>query len=633
MKRKVNTKRLTGVVLLLSAIVLPSVLHANDIKPAKEDVKGPKKEYSPYVNDHYPQNVYFGDTHLHTSWSTDAGMAGASVGPDDAYKVSRGDTITSHLGWKVKLVRPLDFVVVADHAENLGLADFIRRSDPVLLANKTGKRWHDMVKDGKGYDVFIEWLQAANNDKIADPKMVQAVWSKVVKNADKYYQPGVFTTFHGFEWTSHPDGNNMHRVVIFRDGGDKTSKVMPYSQFDSVDAEDLWNYMAGYEKLTGGSVLAIPHNGNLSNGLMFDESKTYSGKPLTRQYVETRAEFEPMYEVSQMKGDAEAHPLLSPDDEFADFETMDAGNLSGFVAKTPEMLPREYARAALKAGLKLEENFGVNPYKFGMVGSTDAHTGIPTTREENNWSKAHIAEPSADRYKHALVQGAKPELSIMVEDVGAAGLAAVWARENTRESIWDAMKRKEVYATTGTRLKVRVFGGWDFASDEVHRPDFARQGYKRGVPMGGDLTEAPSGKAPSFMVRALRDADGANIDRVQVIKGWLDGDETHERIYDIAVSGDRKIDAKGRCKTPVGNTVDIPDASYTNTIGAPMLAAHWTDPDFDPKQRAFYYVRVIEIPTPRWTAYDAKFFKLKMPKNTKMQLQDRAYTSPIWYTP
>ena len=338
--------------------------------------------------------------------------------------------------------------------------------------------------------------------------------------------------------------------------------------------------------------------------------------------------------MTQQKGDGEAHPLLSPDDEFADFETIDAGNLNGKVAKTPDMLPKEYARAALKVGLRLEEKLGANPFKFGMVGSTDNHTALPTSREENNFSKASFVEPSADRAEHALVKGETPELSIMEADVGASGLAAVWARENTRESIWDAMARKEVYATTGTRLLVRVFGGWDFKPDEVHRPDFARQGYARGVPMGGDLSNAPKGKAPSFMIRALRDPDGANLDRVQVIKGWLDNHgELHERIYDVVVSDDRKIGADGRCKTPVGNTVDVEDASYTNTIGDPLLVAYWVDPDFDPEERAFYYIRVIEIPTPRWTAYDAKFFNVKMPKGTKMQLQDRAYPSPIWYTP
>ncbi len=297
------------------------------------------------------------------------------------------------------------------------------------------------------------------------------------------------------------------------------------------------------------------------------------------------------------------------------------------------MLPAEYGRSALKEGLRFENKLGINPYKFGLIGSTDAHTAIPATREENNFSKAHFVEPSADRTKHFLVKGVKPELSIMVKDLGASGLAAVWARENTREAIWDSMARKEVYATTGTRLKVRVFGGWDFEDDEVHRPDFAKQGYARGVPMGGDLTNAPKGVAPSFMIRALRDADGANLDRVQVIKGWLDENgRTHERIYDVAVSGDRKIGKDGRARTPVGSTINLEKPDYTNTIGAPFLAAHWIDPDFDAKQRAFYYVRVIEIPTPRWTAYDAMRFDINMPKEVTLTIQDRAYTSPIWYT-
>jgi len=403
--------------------------------------------------------------------------------------------------------------------------------------------------------------------------------------------------------------------------------------YDSVDPEDLWDYLSAYEKNTGGQVLAIPHNGNLSNGLMFD-TETYSGKRLTRDYAETRIRFEPLYEVTQMKGDAEAHQLLSPDDEFADFENLDAGNISGKVAKTPEMLPKEYGRSALMEGLRLEEKLGVNPFKFGMIGSTDAHTGIPSSREENNFSKAHFVEPSADRAEHALIQGAVPELSVMVRDVGASGLAAVWARENTREAIWDAMARKEVYATTGTRLKVRVFAGWDFEADEVQRPDFARTGYARGVPMGGDLSSAPDGKAPAFMIRALRDADGANLDRMQIIKGWLDSrGEVHERIYDVVVSDGRSIGDDGRAREPVGSTIDLPNASYTNTIGDPVMAGHWVDPDFDPSLRAFYYVRVIEIPTPRWTAYDAKFFDTDMPEGTKMTVQDRAYTSPIWYTP
>jgi hypothetical protein len=627
-------KKLKHLIILIGITLLTiPLIYAQDIHPPKEDVNAPKREYSPYVNDHYPQNVYFGDTHLHTSWSTDAGLVGATLGPDEAYRVSQGEEVTSYSGFKFKLIRPLDFIVVADHAENLGLSDFIRRSDPILLANETGKRWHDMSKAGDGYDAFLEWARSDKDDLIDDPRMVQSVWGKVVENADKYYQPGVFTTFTGFEWTSMADGNNLHRVVIFRDGSERTGQILPYDAYMSVDPEGLWDYMKRYEDKTGGQVLAIPHNGNLSNGLMFDIEKL-SGEPLTKEYAEMRIRYEPLYEVTQMKGDAEAHPLLSPDDQFADFENLDVANITGTAAKTPEMLPKEYARSALKEGLRLGKKLGTNPYKFGMIGSTDAHNAIPSTREENNFFKAHFVEPSADRYKHFLIEGEVPELSILVKDLGASGLAAVWAHENTRKSIWDAMMRKETYATTGTRLKVRVFGGWNFEADEVQRPDFAREGYDRGVPMGGDLTDAPHGKSPTMMIRAMRDADGANLDRVQIIKGWLDSNgELHERIYDVAVSDGRTIDEDGRCKTPVGSTVDVDDASYTNNIGDAVLTGYWVDPDFDSKELAFYYVRVIEIPTPRWTAYDAKFFDIEMPESTIMELQDRAYTSPIWYTP
>ena len=434
---------------------------AQDVHPARENVPAPKAEYSPYVGDHFPNRVLFGDTHLHTAMSTDAGMVGAIVTPEDAYRLSRGEEITSNTGWRVKLIRPLDFVVIADHAENLGLADFIARSDPLLLANETGKKWHDMVKAGNGYDAFLEWAFGGQVDKIKDPKMQASAWSRMIKAAEQYNQPGTFTALIGFEWSAHLDGNNLHRNVIFREGADHAGQVVPFSAYDSPNPEDLWDYMAAYEANTGGRVLAIPHNGNLSNGLMFD-AETFEGKRLTEDWAQKRMRFERLIEVTQMKGDGEAHPILSPDDEFADFETLDKGNVSGSAPKTEDMLPKEYAREALKRGLALEKELGTNPYKFGMVGSTDAHTGIPTTREENNFSKAAFVEPSGTRWEHFLVQGKVPELSIMVADLGAGGLAAVWARENTRESLWDAMARKEVYATTGTRMRVRVFAGWDF---------------------------------------------------------------------------------------------------------------------------------------------------------------------------
>jgi hypothetical protein len=421
--------------------------------------------------------------------------------------------------------------------------------------------------------------------------------------------------------------------VIFGDGADKTSRTLPYSTFDSDDPEDLWKYLESYEATTGGRAIAVPHNGNLSNGLMFTKTD-FSGRPMTRAYAEKRLRWEPIREMSQVKGDEETHPFLSPEDEFADYENWDVSNLDGSAKKTEDMLQYEYARSALRIGLELGAEIGANPYKFGMSAATDSHTGLATSREENYFGKYQHTEPSAERQGREVIPAADPSLRIMTSQEVASGLAAVWARENTRTAILDAMKRKEVYATTGTRIRVRVFAGWDFEADEVSRPDFVDQGYRRGVPMGGDLRPAPGGAAPRFMIRALRDPDGANLDRVQVIKGWLDSDgETHERIYDVAVSDGREIGSDGRSREPVGNTVHIPTATFTNTIGQAVMTAHWEDPDFDSNESAFYYVRVLEIPTPRWTTYDAAFFGIDLPDTVPATIQDRAYTSPIWYTP
>jgi hypothetical protein len=392
--------------------------------------------------------------------------------------------------------------------------------------------------------------------------------------------------------------------------------------------------MEAYEQKTGGRMLAIPHNGNLSNGLMFAVTRL-NGKKLDRAYAQNRMRWEPLYEVTQIKGDGEAHPFLSPDDEFADYEIWDKGDLTGQVPKKNEMLQYEYARAGLKLGLQLENQLGINPFKFGLVGSTDSHTGLSTTAEDNFFGKHSGVEPGPHRWEHVVIQSPiDPKLSIYGWEQAASGLAAVWARSNTREALFDAMQRKEVYATTGTRMVVRVFGGWDFKAEEVTRPDFAEQGYDRGVPMGGDLKAAPAGKSPTLMIRAMRDPDGANLDRIQVIKAWLDtAGNQREKVYDVAVSDGRKIEVDGRCKTPVGSTVDVVNASFSNTIGDAVLGGYWKDPAFNAKERAFYYVRVIEIPSPRWTAYEAKRFNVKMPAHVPMTTQERAYTSPIWYTP
>jgi hypothetical protein len=386
-----------------------------------------------------------------------------------------------------------------------------------------------------------------------------------------------------------------------------------------------------YEDKTGGKVLALAHNGNLSNGIMFPTLDSFTGMALDREYAETRARWEPLYEATQIKGDGEAHPFLSPNDEFADYETWDQGNLDLSATKENDMLQYEYARSGLQIGLQLEQQLGVNPYKFGMVGSTDSHTGLATAQEDNFFGKHSGAEPSPERWEHPMAQmgDKKYEGWSMV----SSGYAAVWARENTREALFDAMRRKETYATTGSRMLVRFFGGWEFTDADAQSRLPADVGYMKGVPMGGDLRVRAGSGAPTFLVAALKDPLSGNLDRIQIVKGWLDsGGERHEQVYDVVWSGDRRPGRDGKLPA-VGNTVDIASATWTNTIGAPELIKVWTDPDFDPDVPAVYYARVIEIPTPRWTAYEAKRFGVTMSSDVPMITEERAYTSPIWYTP
>jgi hypothetical protein len=618
---------------------------AQDVNPGK--VLERPKIYSPYVertasDANLAEGVYWGDTHLHTSYSTDSGMLGNTLGPEEAYRFARGEEVRSAAGLRARLIRPLDFLVVADHAENLGLSVMIAESNPELLKNKWGRKVHDLVKAGKGREAFQQWLKDAvtvNKDPIDNRKMTRTIWDRQIAFAEKYNEPGRFTALVGFEWSSIATAErpgNLHRVVIFKDGKDKAGQVLPFSTVHSNDPEKLWEYLANYEEKTGGSVLAIAHNGNVSNGQMFPLERL-NGQPVDRRYAEVHSRWEPLYEVTQMKGDGEAHPFLSPNDEFADYGTWDKGDIAGLKPKEEWMLQYEYARTALQLGQQLEQKFGVNPYKFGMVGSTDAHTSLATTRDENTWSKTPTMEPSADRWEHVVIGSVagNEALTTYAWETLASGLAGVWARENTREAIFEAMQKKETYATTGTRITVRFFGGWDYGADEVFRPDAVAIGYRKGVPMGGGLPKAPAGKkAPVFMVGALKDAWSGNLDRIQIVKGWVDETgKRHERVYDVAVSDGRKIDAGGRCKTPVGTTVDEANATYLNNIGDAELRGVWTDPDFNSAQRSVYYARVLEIPTPTWQAYDAKFFRIKMPKQVPLSHQERAYTSPIWYTP
>ena len=629
----------------LMAAGLVSLASAQDVgTPAPENLEQtlPKPPYSPYVDRDFPTRPFFGDTHLHTAFSMDAGAFGARLSPRDAYRFARGEQITSNTGQPVKLSRPLDFLVVTDHSDNMGFFPDLFAGKPDLLADPTGRKWYDMIKSGKGAEAAIEIIVAFSHGTFPKDLMYlpgtrayRSAWQDTIAAAEHFNDPGRFTAFIGYEWTSNTGGNNLHRNVVFRDNGDKASQVEPftvYPPFGSDNPVELWKWMDAYEKKTGGSVLAIGHNGNLSNGLMFPVVEAF-GKGLDREYAEQRAKWERLYEATQTKGTGESHPLLSPNDEFAAFEIWDKGNLDGSVAKKPEMLEFEYVRSAYKNGLKLERQLGTNPYKFGLVSGSDAHTGLTAMEEDSFFGKTVPQEPSPRRMGSTFIDNQATGVKVMDWEVGSSGYAAVWAKENTRTSIWDAMQRKETYSTTGSRMIVRFFGGWDFEAKDADNRLPAQIGYSKGVPMGGDLQAAPAGKAPTFLVAALKDPVGANLDRYQIVKGWLDKDSNvHEKVYDVVWSGDRKPGADGKLPS-VGSTVDVANAAWTNTIGAPELIAVWTDPDFDPSRPSFYYGRVIEIPTPRWTAYDAKRYGVTPLPGTAMTVTERAYTSPIWYSP
>lgn len=631
-------------VLIAALVAIPAAAQdSGELSAAKAaQVFSDKPLYSPYADRSFPTRPYFGDTHLHTSFSMDAGAFGARLTPRDAYRFARGEQVTSSTDQPVKLSRPLDFLVVADHSDNMGFFPDLFAGKPQILTDPTGKKWFDLIKSGHGNDAAMEIIVAFSHNEFPKDLMYfpgtinyKNAWHETIAAAEEYNEPGAFTAFIGYEWTSNTGGNNLHRNIIFRDNGDKASQVEPftvYPPYGSDNPAELWKWMKAYEDKTGGSVLAIAHNGNLSNGLMFPVVEAF-GKNLDAEYVETRAKWERLYETTQTKGTGEAHPFLSPNDEFADFELWDKGNLDGSVAKTNNMLEFEYARSAFKNGLKLAKALGTNPYKFGLVGSSDAHTGLAAMAEENFFGKTTPQEPSPERMKAAFVNNPQTGIKVMDWEVGASGYAAVWATDNTREAIWDAMQRKETYATTGPRMLVRFFGGWDFKPEDAQNRLPGETGYSRGVPMGGDLGPAQDGKSPTFLVAALKDPIGANLDRYQIVKGWLGADgNLHEQVYDVAWSGDRQAGSDGKVPS-VGSTVDVANATWTNTIGAPELIAVWTDPDFDATEPAFYYGRVIEIPTPRWTAYDAKRFGVKPLDGTRMTVTDRAYTSPIWYTP
>ncbi len=617
------------------------------IRPSAESLSDlySGRAYSPYAQRAFGSRPLWGDTHLHTGLSMDAGLFGARLGLEEAYRFARGEEVVASTGQPVKLSRPLDWLVIADHSDGMGLINALAKGDPAVTRFEQGQRWADGLRAGgqTAVETALDLISAGSQGTIA-PELIalfspgspqfETLWQEVIDAAEAFNDPGSFTAFIGFEWTSLVAGNNLHRNVIFRDGGEKAGQVVPLTMTPPIgtqDPLDLYAYLDAYEEKTGGSVLALAHNGNLSNGIMFPVDQQYTGRALDARYVEERAKWEPMYEITQIKGDGEAHPFLSPDDQFADYENWDVGNLDLSAGKTNDMLAGEYAREALKNGLLLERRLGTNPYKFGVVGSTDSHTGLATAQEDNFFGKHTGVEPSPERMEHAFMETEFGEIE-GYESV-ASGLAAVWAEENTRASVFDAMERKEVYGTTGSRMAIRFFGGWDFTNDDLNSRQPAFQGYDKGVPMGGDLRPREGNAAPSFMVYALRDPIGANLDRIQIVKGWLDdAGDTQERVYDVVWSPGRELDPNGNLP-PVGNTVDVESANWTNTIGASELGVVWTDPDFDPDHPAFYYARVLEIPTPRWVVYDAFRFGVEIPDGARTIHQERGYTSPIWYTP
>ncbi|MCA6074965.1 DUF3604 domain-containing protein [Fulvivirga sedimenti] len=594
----------------------------------------------PEVVNNPDKDVYFGDTHYHTTLSGDAFGGGTRITAEQALRMAMGEPMKTSTGQDFQIRRPYDFLVITDHAEGFGVFDEIAAGNDILMADSTAKRWFNLLQGGEeeAKQLAVEIPYALANNKLPEPvtnpetaiPILRSAWQNFTSLIDRYNQPGKFTTIIGYEWTSVPTGNNLHRNIFFRDDKEKVNQILPFSALQSEDPEKLWEFLSSYEEKTGGRVFAIPHNGNISGGLMFNTLDA-SGNPITAEYAQKRQKWEPMYEITQIKGTGETHPMLSPTDEFANFGIAgwDNGNLTLDILETPEQRKYQYARKALIDGLQLEKELGINPYKFGFVGATDTHTGIPSVDDDNWWGKHVSSEKSPKR----LMENVKELNGATRYGYGylAGGHTAVWAESNTRESIWDGLASKEAYGTTGTRIKLRVFAGYQFTESDMNRDNYIRYAYDNGLPMGGDLQASQI--APKFLIHAMKDPEWANLDRIQVIKGWVKDGKSYEKIYNVAWSGDRQTDAGGNIP-PVGNTVRIEDATYTNEIGAAELKTIWEDPDFDPSVPAFYYVRVLEIPSPTWQLYDiVKYGLTEFPEDVPLVQQERAWSSPIWYDP
>jgi hypothetical protein len=570
------------------------------------------------------RDVFFGQTHSHTAWSIDAYLIGNHIaGPEEAYKYSLGMPVRHPMGFNVKLKgRPLDFHGVTDHSEYVGVIALA--NDPKSDFSKLPIAKKLIAKTPEDFNRVFKWIAGSMNNPIKeliDPKIAGNIWQQNIAIADKYYKPGKFTTFVAYEWTSAPNNQNMHRNIFFRDS--KKVPALPFTCLDSSKPEELWAWMDAQRK-QGNELLAISHNANLSNGLMFPVDVDDRGRPIDVAWAESRMRNEFLTEIHQVKGTSETHPELSPTDEFANYEIM---NFLIGVDNSTSKLYGSYIRQAWQNGMALQQSRGFNPFKMGVVGASDSHNTVIPYSQGNNFGSHGFTDA-----KPELRLSDKANSGMVALQTSTSGLAGVWAEENTRESIFDAMKRKEVYGTSGVRIKVRMFGGWEFGPEVLKQKDWVKTGYAKGVPMGGNLP-APKAKAPSFVVWAVKDPEDGNLDRIQVIKGWTKSGQTFEKIYDVAWSGRRKPDPATGKVPAIGSTVDIKNASYTNTIGAVELKTVWMDPEFDPSLDAFYYVRVLQIPTPRWSTYDAKKLGVAPPSDVATTVQERVWSSPIWYSP
>ncbi|MBX3707570.1 MAG: DUF3604 domain-containing protein [Pseudomonadales bacterium] len=606
--RATGSGRRSGIAALLAALLLPGQPHAENRVNA-----GTPPE----------RQVYFGDLHVHTTYSNDSFGYNNDRTPDVAYRYAKGEPVATVGGATIQLRTPLDFLAVTDHAEYLGIFSAMTAPEHPLNPTELGRQASssDVATRYAAFGTFIRALRSGEfPEGFYDPANTLSVWRQIVETADAHYEPGRFTAFAGYEWTSTVQGGNMHRNVIFEGSADLP---LPFAASDSRNPEDLWTWLER-QRMRGVDAIAIPHNSNVSDGRMFALTDSF-GEPIDAAYAARRTWNEPLVEITQQKGTSETHPALSPTDEFADFELFTELLISG---GTPGKVSGSYVREAWLNGVRLQAEAGFNPFQFGVIGSSDNHSGTSAVEEGNyTGSRGPASDGTPALRQPTELWGGLPRQSF-----SAAGLTAVWAEENTRESLFAAMRRRETYGTTGTHLRVRLFAGWELPMDLHERAEREALGYARGVPMGGVLEGPARGRSPTIVVWAARDPEGANLDRIQIIKGWTANGAVHERIHDVALSDPARRRSDGSV-TPVGNTVDVPGARHTNTIGSAELAAAWTDPDFDPTQPAFYYVRVIEIPTPRWTTFDAAALGVPPLDLVPATLQERAFTSPVWYLP